>query len=80
MVRASGVKQADPVVFIVDDDRSVREAIGSLVGSVGLRVQAFAAAQEFLISKRLDEPGCMVLDVRLLGLSGLELQRELTAP
>jgi FixJ family two-component response regulator len=73
------VKQADSVVFVVDDDASVREAIGSLIRSVGLRVETFETAQELLQNKRLNVPGCVVLDVRLPGLSGLELQRELTA-
>jgi len=73
------VKQTDSVVYVVDDDVSVREAIESLIGSVGLRVQTFESAQEFLRSKRPDAPGCVVLDVRLPGLSGLDLQRELAA-
>ncbi len=71
------MKQPDAVVFVVDDDSSVREAIKSLIRSVGLRVEAFETAQEFLRSKRPDAPGCVVLDVRLPGLSGLDLQREL---
>lgn len=71
------MKPADPIVFVVDDDASVREAIRSLIMSVGLRVEAFETAQDFLRSKRLDVPGCVVLDVRLPGLSGLDLQREL---
>ena len=73
------MKQTDSVVYVVDDDASVREAIESLIGSVGLRVQTFESAQEFLRSKRPDAPGCVVLDVRLPGLSGLDLQRELAA-
>jgi FixJ family two-component response regulator len=73
------VKDADAVVFVVDDDSSVREAIGSLIRLAGLRVETFETAQEFLRSKRLDVPGCMVLDVELPGLSGLDLQRELVA-
>jgi RNA polymerase sigma factor (sigma-70 family) len=73
------VKQSDSVVFVVDDDASVREAIGSLIRSVGLRVETFETAQELLQSKRLNLAGCVVLDVRLPGLSGLELQRELSA-
>lgn len=66
-----------PVVFVVDDDLSVREAITNLLRSVGLKVQAFATAQEFLSGERPDAPGCLVLDVRLPGVSGLDLQREL---
>jgi FixJ family two-component response regulator len=71
------VKEADSVVFVVDDDSSVREAIESLIKSVGLRVETFETAQQFLQSKRPEVPGCVVLDVRLPGLSGLDLQREL---
>ena len=73
------MKQPDSVVFVVDDDLSVREAIESLIRSVGLRVETFETAQEFLRSTRPDAPGCVVLDVRLPGLSGLDLQRELAA-
>ena len=73
------MKEADAIVFVVDDDSSVREAIKSLIKSVGLRVETFETAQQFLGSKRPDVPGCVVLDVRLPGLSGLDLQRELAA-
>ena len=73
------MKEADAVVFVVDDDSSVREAIKSLIKSVGLRVETFETAQQFLASKRPEVPGCVVLDVRLPGLSGLDLQRELAA-
>jgi FixJ family two-component response regulator len=72
------VKRADATVFVIDDDPSVREAIENLVNSVGVRVEVFETAQAFLHSKRLDVPGCIVVDVRLPGLSGLDLQRELT--
>jgi FixJ family two-component response regulator len=64
-------------VFVVDDDASVREAIQSLIRSMGLHVEAFASAQDFLRSKRPDVPGCLVLDIRLPGFSGLQLQRKL---
>lgn len=67
-----------PVVFIIDDDENVRETIADLVRSVGLGAQTFGSAQEFLQAKRPDAPGCIVLDVRLPGTSGLELQRTLT--
>jgi FixJ family two-component response regulator len=67
------------MVFVVDDDASMREAISSLIRSVGLRVELFASAKDFLRQKRLDGPACLVLDVRLPDLSGLELQRELAA-
>ena len=68
---------AEVNVYIVDDDESVREALSSLVRSVGLRVQTFASAQDFLNHVRSDAPACLVLDVRMPGLSGLELQRML---
>src|SRR5712692_10918490 len=67
----------DRVVFVVDDDASLRESLKNLLRSVGLRVEAFASAQEFLGSKRLNGPGCLVLDVRLPGLSGLDLQKRI---
>jgi FixJ family two-component response regulator len=67
----------DATVYLVDDDAGVRRAAKVLIESVGLRVQSFASAREFLESQQPDAPGCLVLDVRLPGLSGLELQREL---
>jgi FixJ family two-component response regulator len=73
------VKDADAIVFVVDDDPSIREAIESLVKLAGLRVETFGTAQEFLAHERPDLPGCVVLDVELPGLSGLDLQRELAA-
>jgi len=92
-------KTAGPIVFVVDDDASIREALSSLIRSIGLRVEAFASAREFLARAALpvegqiermagrqflrrkapDAPACLVLDVRLPGLSGLDLQRELAA-
>ena len=68
---------AVPTVFIVDDDRGVRQAIQDLVESVGLRAEAFATAQEFLNRKRSADPSCLVLDVRLPQMSGLDFQRKL---
>src|ERR1700684_1768472 len=65
------------VVFVIDDDSSMRLALEDLVRSVGLDVRAFAAPQEFLQSKPPDAPGCLVLDVRLPGMSGLTFQKEL---
>ena len=65
------------VVFVIDDDPSMRLALEDLVSTVGLEVRAFAAPQEFLQSKRLDAPGCLVLDVRLPGMSGLTFHKEL---
>jgi RNA polymerase sigma factor (sigma-70 family) len=65
------------VVFVIDDDPSMRLALEDLVSTVGLEVRAFAAPQEFLQSKRPDAPGCLVLDVRLPGMSGLTFHKEL---
>jgi FixJ family two-component response regulator len=67
----------DPIVFVVDDDPSIRDALMSLLRSVGLRVETFESARAFLTRQPSDVPGCLVLDVRLPGLSGLDLQREL---
>ena len=66
-----------PVVFIVDDDANVRRSIQDLLESVALKSEAFATPQEFLASQRADRPGCLVLDVRLPGMSGLDFQRAL---
>jgi FixJ family two-component response regulator len=66
--------EAVATVFVVDDDASVREALGSLIRSAGMKVETFASAQEFLARPPVDAPGCLVLDVRLPGLSGLDLQ------
>ena len=65
------------VVFVVDDDASMREAISRLLNAVGLTVQTFASARTFLNGSLPDVPGCAVLDVRLPGLSGLDVQREM---
>jgi FixJ family two-component response regulator len=65
------------IVFIVDDDASVREALGRLMRSAGLRVEAFASAEAFLNRARTDAPSCLVLDVQLPDLSGLDLQRRM---
>ena len=67
----------DAIVFVVDDDAAMRRSLENLIRSVGLRVAAFASAQEFLRSDRPEVPGCLVLDVRLPGLSGLDLQRRM---
>lgn len=71
------MSKPDSVVFVVDDDTDVREAIQSLIRSVGLYVEGFASAQDFLCSKRPNLPGCLVLDIRLPGFSGLQLQHKL---
>jgi len=68
---------AAPTVFVIDDDDLVRASIQGLLKSVGLRSETFGAAQEFLRSKRTDGPSCLVLDVRLPGVNGLDFQREL---
>lgn len=70
--------QADAMVFVIDDDESMREALHSLIRSVGLRVVTFGSADEFLQSERPDVPACLILDVRMPGLSGLDLQRDLS--
>ncbi len=67
-----------PRVFVIDDDALVREAIQGMLKSVGLRSETFATPQEFLRSKREDGPSCLVLDVRLPGVNGLDFQRELS--
>jgi RNA polymerase sigma factor (sigma-70 family) len=69
--------EMQPIVCIVDDDASVRDALKRLVHSVGLRVELFDSAQEFFKRQRPDVPSCLVLDVRMPGISGLDLQRQL---
>lgn len=69
--------QQNSIVFVVDDDVSIRDALGSLIRSVGLQVELFASTQEFLQRKGPDTPSCLVLDVRLPGRSGLDFQHEL---
>lgn len=71
------VKPSKPIVFVVDDDTGVREALASLIASVGLRVECFPTPQEFLRRRPCEGPSCLVLDVRMPGLSGFDLQREL---
>jgi FixJ family two-component response regulator len=68
---------AVPTVFVIDDDDLVRSAIQGMLKSVGLRSETFGTPQEFLRSKRPDSPSCLILDVRLPGISGLDFQREL---
>jgi len=73
------MKSADPrTVFIIDDDRGMRAAIQDLVESVGLRAESFASGEEFLNRQRAANPSCLVLDVRLPQMSGLDFQRRLT--
>jgi RNA polymerase sigma factor (sigma-70 family) len=68
--------KAEPTVIIVDDDAQMRESLRNLIRSVGLRVELFASAREFVQSQHPDAPSCLVLDVRMPGLSGLDLQRQ----
>src|ERR1700674_2712011 len=77
--KISGVHMTEalPIVFVVDDDPSVRRAIKRLIESVGLQVELFGSAQEFLRAERPNAPSCLVLDIRLPGISGLDFQREL---
>src|ERR1700689_1214808 len=70
---------SDPIVFVVDDDAAVRDSVQRLIASVGLRVETFGSTREFLDGKRPEAPSCLVLDVRLPDVSGLELQRDLAA-
>jgi RNA polymerase sigma factor (sigma-70 family) len=71
------MNETAPMVFVVDDDPSVRRAVKRLIESVGLQVRLFASSQEFLLSTRPDAPSCLVLDIRLPGISGLDFQQEL---
>src|SRR5215475_4598822 len=71
------MKPDDPIVFVVDDDHRLQEALASLIESMGFRVAAFASASEFLEAEKPDSPACLLLDLELPGISGLELQREL---
>jgi FixJ family two-component response regulator len=73
------VSAAEPIVFIVDDDLRVREALSDLIASVGIRAAAFGSAPEFLACDRPDAPACLVLDLELPGISGLELQKTLAS-
>src|ERR1700674_4502540 len=68
---------SDPTVFVIDDDAAVRVSIQGLLKSVGVRCETFGTAQEFLLNKQRDRPSCLVLDVRLPGVSGLDFQHEL---
>jgi FixJ family two-component response regulator len=71
------VKEADSIVFVVDDNPSFRRSAERLIRLAGFEVQGFSSAREFLAAKRPDMPSCLVLDVRMSGLSGLDLQQEL---
>jgi FixJ family two-component response regulator len=69
--------EVEPIVFVVDDDLSVRRSTERLIRSAGLEAQSFASAREFLKNPRAERPACLVLDVRMPGLSGMDLQLEL---
>ena len=69
--------ESEAIVYVIDDDAQTRESLKNLMRSVGLQVEVFASAQDFLRSKRPDVPACLVLDVRLRGLSGLDLQKRM---
>ncbi|MEE8606106.1 MAG: response regulator [Nitrospiraceae bacterium] len=69
----------EPTVFIIDDDEAVRRFLSGLIASVGLRVETYASAQEFLDADEPSQPGCLLLDIRMPGMSGLELQKELAS-
>src|SRR5580700_370821 len=71
--------QAHPVVFVVDDDDSMRRALSNLIRSVGLQAETFATAADFLAVKLPDAPCCLILDIRLPGLSGLDFQAKLAS-
>jgi FixJ family two-component response regulator len=73
------MSEPEPLVIVIDDDAPTRETLSSLIRSVGLRVELFGSAQEFLKSDRRDAPGCLVLDIRLRGIGGLDLQDRLAA-
>jgi FixJ family two-component response regulator len=71
------MKEEARTVFVVDDDPGVRKSLSDLISSIGLKTRTFGSAREFLQEKRPESPACLVLDVRLPGLGGLDLQREL---
>jgi len=71
------MKNAEPIVFVIDDDEAVRESVKKLIASVGLRAETFGSTRDFLSAKRPEAPACLILDVRLPDVSGLEFQRDL---
>src|SRR6266850_1087879 len=73
----NGMNEDNACVLVIDDDASIRDSLSNLIRSMGLKVQTFASAHEFLTRQRPDAPSCLVLDVQLPGLSGLDLQQEL---
>src|SRR4029077_19423299 len=79
MQQQTGTPDQQAAIVVIDDDASVRKALENLLKSVGFEVELFASPQEFLQSGRPDRPGCIVLDVRFPGRSGLDMQRDLGA-
>jgi FixJ family two-component response regulator len=77
MQQRDAISEQAPAIVVIDDDASLRRALDNLFKSVGFAVELFASPQEFLQSKRADRPGCIVLDVRFPGRSGLDMQRDL---
>jgi RNA polymerase sigma factor (sigma-70 family) len=76
-LRSFAAIAVEPTIVVIDDDEEIRQALEGLLGSVGLRVELFASVQEYLASARPDRPGCLVLDIRLPGRSGLDFQDDL---
>jgi FixJ family two-component response regulator len=72
------MREPDPIVFVIDDDALIRDGIKSLIRSIGLRAETFASARDFMLTKCPDAPACLILDVRMPGLSGLDLQRQMS--
>ncbi len=70
----------DPIIYVLDDDSRVREALSALLLSMGRRVEVFASAAEYLVFKKPDSPACLILDLDLPGMNGLQLQREIAGP
>ncbi len=73
------MKESDPIVFVIDDDRAIRDGLDGLIRSIGLRVASFASSADFLKASRPNVPSCLVLDVRMPGQSGLDLHSQLRA-
>jgi FixJ family two-component response regulator len=78
-IRSNEQEMVTPLISVVDDDHSVRESLARLIRSLGLGVQVFGSAEEFLEAGRSREPDCLILDIRMPGMNGLELHRELSA-
>src|SRR5216683_3736178 len=77
MQQRGATTEQPPAIVVIDDDASVRKALDNLFKSVGFEVELFSSPQEFLQSERPDRPGCIVLDIRFPGRSGLDMQRDL---